>query len=386
MAETGERWSPERVQAEGSSTARPLRPLVSVIVPGFNEEAVIERNLACLVDYLKSIEDDFRWEIVFVNDGSADATGRLAEEFAKTHANVRVVHHRTNLGLGQALRNGFRSSRGDYIVTLDADLSYAPDHVRSLVDTMRRTGAKLVLASPYMPGGRVSNVPRMRAVLSVWANRFLSMMVKRTVSTVTGMVRAYDGRFIRSMDLRSKGMDINPEIVHKTMLLGGLILEIPGHLNWGLHAGKEVRRRSSMRVLSHTFAVVLSGFLLRPVIFFILPGVLLLIFAVYVNTWMVIHFATEYATLTQYSWFLDRASYAVSAAYQKFPHTFIVGGLSVLISIQLISLGVLSLQSKSYFEEIFHLGARSYARLQRLQEANDSAESGEADEKRLPND
>jgi hypothetical protein len=226
----------------------------------------------------------------------------------------------------------------------------------------------------------------MRATLSVWANRFLSVMVKGAVSTVTGMVRAYDGRFIRSMDLRSLGMDINAEIVHKTMLLGGLIIEIPGHLDWGLHAGKPVRRRSSMRVLSHTFAVVLSGFLLRPVIFFILPGLLLLLFAVYVNTWTVIHFATEYATLAQYSWFLDRASFAVGAAYTKFPYTFIVGGLSAMLSIQLISLGVLSLQSKRYFEEIFHLAARNYARLQRLEEASDGTQVGNADVKYPPRD
>jgi hypothetical protein len=48
---------------------------------------------------------------------------------------------------------------------------------------------------------------------------------------------------------------------------------------------------------------------------------------------------------------------AVSAAYNEFPHTFIVGGLASMLAIQLISLGILALQSKSYFEEIFHLGA-----------------------------
>ena len=384
MAAAGEQGSEESARARGNGAAPALKPLVSVVVPGFNEEAVVQRNLACLVDYLKTIEDDFQWELVFVDDGSTDATGRLAEDFAKTHANVHVLHHPANFGLGQALRFGFSRSRGDYIVTLDADLSYAPDHIRALVDTMRRTGAKLVLASPYMPGGRVSNVPRLRAVLSVWANRFLSVMVKGAVSTVTGMVRAYDGRFIRSMDLRSMSMDINPEIVHKTMLLGGLILEIPGHLNWEIHSGKQARRRSSMRVLSHSFAVVVSGFLFRPVIFFILPGLLLLLFAAYVNTWTVIHFAEEYANFPQYSWFLDRASAAVGSAYLKFPHTFIVGGLSAMLSIQLISLGVLSLQSKSYFEEIFHVAARSYARLQRLEGVDEKRQAGDADERRSP--
>jgi glycosyltransferase involved in cell wall biosynthesis len=336
-----------------------------VIVPGFDEEAIVQRNLTKLAQYLRTLEDSYRWEIVFVNDGSTDATGRLAEDFARAHSNVRVLHQPGNFGLGQALRFAFNQSRGEYVVTLDLDLSYAPDHIRPLVDTMRRHSAKLVLASPYMQGGRVSNVPRMRAALSKWANRFLSLVSQGTASTLTGMVRAYDGRFIRSLDLRSKGMDINPEIIHKTILLGGRILEIPAHLNWERHASKGPSRRSSMRVMSHTIAVIVSGFLFRPMLFFLVPGLVLLLFSAYVNAWMVIHFASEYAELTQYSWFLDRASAAVGSAYQKFPHTFIVGGLSAMLSIQLISLGVLSLQSKRHFEEIFHVAARSYGLLRR---------------------
>jgi hypothetical protein len=50
----------------------------------------------------------------------------------------------------------------------------------------------------------------------------------------------------------------------------------------------------------------------------------------------------------------------VAAAYKQFPHTFIVGGLASMLSIQLFSLGILALQSKSYFEETFHLGTTIY--------------------------
>ncbi|HKE11859.1 MAG TPA: glycosyltransferase family 2 protein, partial [Myxococcota bacterium] len=113
MAAAGEQGSEESVLARGNGTAPALKPLVSVVVPAFNEEAVVQRNLACLVDYLKTIEDAFQWELVFVNDGSTDATGGLAEDFAKTHANVQVLHHPMNFGLGQALRSGFSRSRGD---------------------------------------------------------------------------------------------------------------------------------------------------------------------------------------------------------------------------------------------------------------------------------
>jgi hypothetical protein len=73
-----------------------------------------------------------------------------------------------------------------------------------------------------------------------------------------------------------------------------------------------------------------------------------------------VHFFNHYQSLGQYDWFFSRASVAVSAAYKEFPHTFIVGGLASVVAIQLISLGILALQSKSYFEEIFHLGTSVY--------------------------
>ena len=107
-------------------------------------------------------------------------------------------------------------------------------------------------------------------------------------------------------------------------------------------------------------SVILSGFLFRPVMFFILPGLGMLIFAAYVNGWMVIHFTRTYGELTQYSAFFERASAAVSAAYAASPHTFIIGISALMLAIQLISLGILALQSKSYFEEIFHIASTIY--------------------------
>lgn len=91
--------------------------------------------------------------------------------------------------------------------------------------------------------------------------------------------------------------------------------------------------------------------------FFILPGFILLLFAIYVNTWMFIHFFEQYSILPEE---LRSMSAAVAAAYQQFPHTFIVGLLSLIVAIQLLSLGVLSLQTKKYFEEMFYLGTGIY--------------------------
>jgi glycosyltransferase involved in cell wall biosynthesis len=345
---------------EVSGSRRADKPLVSLVVPAYNEAALVERNLLRLCRYMKSLEDEYRWEIIFINDGSTDQTGELAETFANTRDNMHVFHHMTNFGVGQAFKLAFEHCRGDYIVTLDLDLSYSPDHIGKLLSKLKATGAKIVVASPYMKEGMVSNVPWLRRILSISANRFLARTARGGLSTLTSMVRAYDGKFVKSLNLRSLGMEVNPEIIYKAKLLHARIEEVPAHLDWGFQKSQEFKRRSSMKVMRHTMAILLSGFLFRPVIFFIVPGLALLLFALYVNAWTVIHFFEQYQNFPQYTWFFSRASAAVGAAYTQFPHTFIVGLLSLMLAIQLLSLGILALQSKSYFEEIFHLGASIY--------------------------
>src|ERR1700736_5492083 len=181
-----------------------VKPFVSVLVPGYNEEAIVERNLQTLCDYMATLEDRYRWEIVFIDDGSVDRTGELADRFATMHSRVRVFHHPVNFGLGQAIKYGFSHCRGEYIVTLDIDLSYSPDHIERLVERIRQSPAKIVVASPYMAGGRISHIPWLRRTLSIWANRFLAFASESKLSTLTGLTRVYDARFLRSLNIRAQ--------------------------------------------------------------------------------------------------------------------------------------------------------------------------------------
>ncbi len=335
-------------------------PFVSVVVPAYNEAAILEQNLTALCRHLASLEREYRWEILLIDDGSSDGTGRLAESFAEREPNVRVLHHVTNFGIGRAFQSAFDECHGDYIVVVDLDLSYSPDHIEKLLTRIRSTHAEIVVASPYMAGGRVSNVPWLRRTLSVWANRFLSVTVKGSLSTLTGMVRAYDARFVRGIDLSSNGMEVNPEIIHKALLLKARVEEVPAHLDWKLQNAVGKKRRSSMRLVRQIMSVLLAGYLFRPVMFFIVPGLLLLSFSAYVNAWVFIHFVEEFRQYAELAWFFSRASAAVAAAYQAAPHTFLVGIGSLMLGIQLISLGILALQSQRYFEEMFHLGTAVY--------------------------
>jgi glycosyltransferase involved in cell wall biosynthesis len=332
------------------------RPLVTVVLPAFNEAAILESNMRVLQEYLAAHAHEFRWEVILVNDGSSDDTGNIAEALRVRYSNLQVIHHPGNFGLGQAFKTAFARSRGDHVVTLDIDLSYEPEHIGELLARLRATRAKLVLASPYMKGGRISNVPWLRRTFSIWANRFLSFFAHGNLSTLTCMVRAYDGPYVRTLVLRSTGMDVMPETIYKSMILRARIEQIPAHLDWSRQVAVGKARRSSMRILRQIFATVLSGFIFRPFMFFVLPGLVLLVFALWVNFWMVVHFFDAYQAIRPGA-VSDRVSAAVAQAYQAYPHTFIVGLLALMLAIQLISLGILALQSKSYFEEIFHLGA-----------------------------
>ncbi len=348
-----------------SSASDPAQLLVSLVIPAYNEADILRENLGQLYDYTLHSSLTVQWEFVIVNDGSRDATGQIAADFARHKPNVVIVQHPRNRGLGQALKSGFAAATGDYIVTLDIDLSYAPYHIEVLLDKILTTQSHIVVASPYMPGGKVSNVPRLRKELSLWANRFLSLTDKRTLSTFTGMVRIYEARFLKGLNLKSTGMDINPEIIHKAQLLGARIEEAPAHLHWIAADSKDPAakpaspRKSSMKIFRHTWAILFYGFLFRPVMFFIMPSIFLFLLSLYANAWAIIHCFSNYQQLTLTQRFPD-PTVAVANAFQQAPHTFILGGIFLMLSIQLFSLGILAVQSKSYFEEIFYLASAIY--------------------------
>jgi glycosyltransferase involved in cell wall biosynthesis len=338
-------------------TTRRDRPLVSIVLPAFDEASILREHVVILLGYLKTLNRRYRFELVIVNDGSRDQTGAIAVQLAAEFEGIRVFQHPRNFGLGQALKTGFAQCRGQFVVVLDIDLSYGPEHVGLLLDRMTNTGARLVLASPYMRGGKVVDVPWLRVVFSRVANWFLARASGQRISTMTCMVRAIDGRFLRSLHLRSTGMDVMPEMIHKAKLLRASIEEIPAELNWNLQNRVGSRRRSSLRIIRQILGTTVSGFILRPFTFLLVPGLLLLAFAAYVNTWMVIHFMEAYVELGASPDAARDMAAAVALAYTRFPHTFIVGLLSLMLAMQLIGMALLSLQNKKYFDELFHLGS-----------------------------
>ena len=98
-------------------------PSLTIVLPAYNEEALIADTLDKVTAYLEGIEDRYSWEILAINDGSRDKTGAILDEFAASNERIRALHHHTNFNLGQALRYAFSNAKGDYTIVLDSDLS-----------------------------------------------------------------------------------------------------------------------------------------------------------------------------------------------------------------------------------------------------------------------
>lgn len=333
------------------------KPFISLVLPCYNEEAILERNLNIIISYLTGKSDKYKWEIVLINDGSKDSTKEIANKFSAEYDNVRVIHHPINLNLGNALKTGFSNSKGDIIVVLDIDLSYSVDHIEKLTDKLLENSADIVVASPYMKGGEVTAVPFGRKIMSSWVNRFMRIAAQDKYHTYTGMVRAYKANFIRSVNLKTKDYEINPEIMYKAMILRARIIEIPAHLDWTEQNKFIGKRTSSIKVIRGFFSGLMSAFIFRPYIFFLLVGLILMGLSLYELVWLLVDTLVDLKNCYE-SGVVETCSFSISLAKQfaKNPQSFLVGGITFIAAIQFLSLGFLSLQSKRYFEELFHLG------------------------------
>lgn len=253
----------------------------TIVLPAYNEEFVIGKAISAL-DALCMEQTEREWEIIVVDDGSTDGTSAAVAEAASTGTTlVRALRHPRNRRLGGALRTGLLASRGDIVLTVDSDLSYSVATVKRLIAEFDATGADIVVASPYMPGGQTREVPAALEFRSRAANKWLRLTSLDDIHTLTGMVRAYRGDFIRSMSIKAVDVDINAEIIYKAQVLRASIVEIPAVLDWShlrTRAGRS--RLLAKRARTNTVKQVINGYLWRPFLFPLVAGLFCLAGAV----------------------------------------------------------------------------------------------------------
>src|SRR6188474_3444754 len=124
---------------------------LSIFFPAYNDSGTIASMVIRAVKAASELTSDF--EVIIVDDGSADGTAEIADELARTYPQVRAVHHPKNRDYGAALRTGFRSSTKELIFYTDGDAQYDPTELRLLwasmtADTDLVNGYKISRSDP----------------------------------------------------------------------------------------------------------------------------------------------------------------------------------------------------------------------------------------------
>src|SRR5688572_20665634 len=216
-------------------------PLLSVVMPAYNEEAIIEEMVR------RVIAVPIRTQLIVVDDGSKDRTRenltRLAAELP-----IKVIFQPVNGGKGSALRRGFQEVTGDLVVIQDADLEYSPEEFPDLIDLIRQGRADVVYGSRFLGRHRVFMFTH------YMGNRALTMFTNLLYNTMlTDMETCYKvmrTEVLRSMTLEANGFGIEPELTAKIFKRGYRVYEVPiTYDGRGYEEGKKIGWRDGVVAL-----------------------------------------------------------------------------------------------------------------------------------------
>ena len=196
------------------------QPLLTVIVPVYNERPTIGRVLQRLLEAPYSDK-----EIIIVDDGSDDGTSSVLDRWTE-HPNIVVLHHERNRGKGAAVRTALDHARGAITIIQDADLEYDPHDWPRLIEPIRRGEAAVVYGSRYLRPAHSLPWSKYRLAVSL-LNLLVRLLYSRRLSDEATCYKAMPTELFRALDLRSRRFELCAEITAKVCRLGLPILEVP---------------------------------------------------------------------------------------------------------------------------------------------------------------
>ena len=216
-------------------------PLLSVVMPVYNERATIEEIIG------RVLAVPVRTELIVVDDGSTDGTRDILTKLAETKK-FKLIFQPKNAGKGAALRRGFEDVTGDLVVIQDADLEYSPEEYPELISLICEGRADVVYGSRFLGRHRVFLFTHYAG------NRLLTFVTNVLYNTMlTDMETCYKvmrTEVLRSFKLRSNGFGIEPELTAKIFKRHYRVYEVPiTYDGRGYEEGKKITWRDGVVAL-----------------------------------------------------------------------------------------------------------------------------------------
>ncbi len=191
---------------------------LSVFFPCYNEAENVERVVCRAIEVLPTLVSD--WEIIIVNDGSADATGEIADRLASENERIRAVHHDANSGYGAALQTGFAAARKEYVFYTDGDGQFDIAELDKLLDLI---GAADII-SGYRRNRQEGVIRRINAKCWGW---LVQRMLKFRCRDVDSAFKLYRREIFDRIALKSTGALIDAEVLARAARLGYTVRTTP---------------------------------------------------------------------------------------------------------------------------------------------------------------
>jgi glycosyltransferase involved in cell wall biosynthesis len=194
---------------------------LSVVIPAYNEEATLIATIQRVL-VIPNLH-----EVVIVDDGSTDGTGRMVDDLCSRYPKVKALHHTFNQGKTEALKTGFAATSGQIVIVQDADLEYDPSEIEEVIAPIVAGHADVVYGSRFM----VRKAARALYFYHYIANRALTFLsnlfTNINLTDVETGYKAFRGDIIRKMRLVSVGFGFEIEVTAKVAKLNCRIYEVP---------------------------------------------------------------------------------------------------------------------------------------------------------------
>lgn len=194
---------------------------ISVVLPAYNEEALIERTVRHVAEVLQRLVSDF--EVVVVNDGSRDRTAEIIEHISQSEPalHVRLVNHARNQGYGAALASGFDAAQGDLVLMLDADGQFDVAEVVHLLGAMDERTDMVI-------GFRARRADPPMRLLNAWGWKLLvNCLFGYTARDIDCAFKLFRRGVWQALKVESRGATFSAEFLIKARRLGCVIKELP---------------------------------------------------------------------------------------------------------------------------------------------------------------